>query len=164
MVGDGAAVGQVVGPGPVQAPGWFKRALAEPFRDEQVEGATIHYLAWGPRDRPGLVFVHGGGAHAHWWTHVAAPFAGSLRVLALDLSGHGDSDHRAEYSLTRWTAEVMAVADAGGLAGPPVVVGHSMGGFVTVATAALHSDRLAGAIVCDSPITAEDPEVSAARK
>src|SRR5215471_4265240 len=165
MVGDGAAAIEEAGPGPARTPGWFKRALAEPFRDEQVEvdGATIHYLAWGPRDRPGLVFVHGGGAHAHWWTHVAAPFAGSLRVLALDLSGHGDSDHRAEYSLTRWTAEVMAVADAGGLAGAPVVVGHSMGGFVTVATAALHSDRLAGAIVCDSPITAEDPEVSAAR-
>jgi pimeloyl-ACP methyl ester carboxylesterase len=147
------------------APGWFRRALAEPYADEEVtvEGATVHYLAWGAAGRPGLVFVHGGGAHAHWWTHVAATFAGEFRVLALDLSGHGDSDHRDEYTLTRWTAEVMAVAGAGGIAGPPVVVGHSMGGFVTIATAALHSDRLAGAVVCDSPVTGEDPEVSAAR-
>jgi pimeloyl-ACP methyl ester carboxylesterase len=149
----------------IAVPGWFRRALAEPFRDEQVEveGAAIHYLAWGPPGRPGLVFVHGGGAHAHWWTHVAAPFATEFRVLALDLSGHGDSDHRPEYSLDLWTAEVMAVAGAGGINGRPLIVGHSMGGFVTIATAALHSDRLAGAVVCDSPVTAEDPEVSAAR-
>jgi pimeloyl-ACP methyl ester carboxylesterase len=148
-----------------QVPAWFRRALAEPYWDERVgvEGAAVHYLAWGLPGRRGIVFVHGGGAHAHWWTHVAAHFAGDFRVLALDLSGHGDSDHRPAYSLDTWADEVMAVADAGGIEGPPLVVGHSMGGFVTIGTAALHSDRLAGAIVCDSPVTAPDPEVDAAR-
>jgi pimeloyl-ACP methyl ester carboxylesterase len=145
-------------------PLWFRRALAEPVRDElvDVDGARIHYLAWGEPGRRGLVFVHGGGAHAHWWTHVAAPFAGEFRVVALDLSGHGDSDHRDHYTLEQWTAEVVAAAEAGAIAGPPVIVGHSMGGFVTIATAALRPDRLAGAVVCDSPVTEPDPEVSAA--
>ena len=148
-----------------EVPAWFRRALAEPYRDEQVSvgGTPVHYLAWGPAGRRGLVFVHGGGAHAHWWTHVAAQFAGDFRVLALDLSGHGDSGHRSAYSLTTWADEVMAVAQDGGIGGPPLIVGHSMGGFVTIGTAALHSDRLAGAIVCDSPVTAPDPEVDAAR-
>jgi pimeloyl-ACP methyl ester carboxylesterase len=147
------------------APGWFRRALAVPYSDGRVEvdGAPIHFLAWGEAGRRGLVFVHGGGAHAHWWTHVAAQFAADFRVVALDLSGHGDSGHRATYSLEQWTREVMAVAGAGGIAGPPVIVGHSMGGFVTIATAALHPDRLAGAVVCDSPVSAPDPEVSAAQ-
>jgi pimeloyl-ACP methyl ester carboxylesterase len=147
------------------APAWFRRALSVPFADEHtvVAGAAVHYLAWGEPGRRGLVFVHGGGAHAHWWTHVAAPFADDFRVLALDLSGHGDSDHRPGYSLAQWTEEVMAVADAGGVDGPPVIIGHSMGGFVTIATAALHPDRLAGAIVCDSPVAAPDPEVNAAQ-
>lgn len=151
----------VIGP---DAPAWFRRALAVPRTDEFVEvgGASVHYLAWGEPGRRGLVFVHGGGAHAHWWTHVAARFARRFRVLAIDLSGHGDSDHRPEYSLTQWTDEVMAVASAGGIDGPPVIVGHSMGGFVTIATAGLHSDDLAGVIVCDSPVAAPDPEVSAA--
>lgn len=147
------------------APAWFRRALAVPFTDETVEvqGAVVHFLAWGDAERPGLVFVHGGGAHAHWWTHVAAHFAGDFRVLAVDLSGHGDSDHRPAYALEQWTDEVVAVAEAGGVDGPPVIVGHSMGGFVTIATAARHADRLAGAIVCDSPVTAPDPEVNASR-
>lgn len=145
------------------SPDWFVEALSVPFTDEfvQVGDRTVHYLAWGDRGRRGLVFVHGGGANAHWWTHVAARFADDFRVLALDLSGHGDSDHRDAYSLEEWTDEVMAVAAHGGAAGRPVLVGHSMGGFVTIATAALHPDELAGVIVCDSPVTEPDPEVGA---
>lgn len=125
-----------------------------------VDGATISYLGWGERHRRGLVFVHGGGAHAHWWTHVAAGFAQDFRVLAIDLSGHGDSDHRATYSLEQWAEEVVAVAEHGGVTGRPVVVGHSLGGFVTIVTAARHGDRLDGVIVCDSPVSEPDPEIA----
>jgi pimeloyl-ACP methyl ester carboxylesterase len=47
------------------------------------------------------------------------------------------------------------------MSGRPVVIGHSMGGFVTIATAALHADELSGVIICDSPVTEPDPEVGA---
>jgi pimeloyl-ACP methyl ester carboxylesterase len=144
------------------APAWFGAALAVPVDDVWVEvnGARIHALGWGERGRRGLVFVHGGGAHAHWWTHVAARFADEYRVCAVDLSGHGDSDHRDNYDIVQWTDEVMAVAGAAGIQGPPVVVGHSMGGFVTIVTAALRSPELAGVVVCDSPVTEVEPEVA----
>ncbi len=145
------------------APAWFRRALAVPFTDEYVEvdGCPVHFLAWGPSGHRGLVFVHGGTAHAHWWTHVAAAFADSFRVVALDLSGHGDSGRRDRYSQEQWADEVMAVAAADNIAGAPVVIGHSMGGFVTIMTAARHGGRLAGAIVCDSPVVEPDPEIGA---
>jgi pimeloyl-ACP methyl ester carboxylesterase len=94
---------------------------------------------------------------------VAATFATDFRVLAVDLSGHGDSAHRHEYALEQWTDEVLAVAEAGDIEGLPVVVGHSMGGFVTIATAALHPDRVTGVVVCDSPVTEPDPEVESYR-
>src|SRR3954470_14539210 len=112
------------------APQWFRDALAVPFSDERVSvaRADIHYVAWGEPGRRGLVFVHGGGAHAHWWTHVAARFAGEFRVVAVDLTGHGDSDHRDSYAFEQWTDEVIAVAAISGVDGPPVVIGHSMGG------------------------------------
>jgi pimeloyl-ACP methyl ester carboxylesterase len=147
------------------APGWFREALKVEFEDLSVvvDGAVIHYLAWGERGRRGLVFVHGGGAHAHWWTHVAACFADDFRVLALDLSGHGDSSARELYDLEQWTSEVVAVASAGGIEGAPVVIGHSMGGFIAIATAALHGERLAGVVVCDSPVTKPDPEIGSYR-
>ncbi len=147
------------------APPWFRRALHTPFFDEhvEVEGTRIHYLAWGEPGRRGLVFVHGGAAHAHWWTHVAASFSRQYRVAAIDLSGHGDSEHRTDYSLERWSREVMAVAADAGIDGQPVLVGHSMGGFVTIATGALHSDDLAGVIVLDSPVAEPAHEIGAAK-
>ena len=147
------------------APGWFRRALQTPFFDERVEvnGADIHYLAWGEPGRRGLVFVHGGAAHAHWWTHVAAWYARHYRVVAVDLSGHGDSDHRPAYSLEQWADEVVAVAADAGIDGAPVVIGHSMGGMVTIATAAIHGDDVAGVIVLDSPVIEVDQEVGAAQ-
>ena len=151
-----------MGPEPIDgAPEWFRRALVVPFTDEfvEIDGRRVHYLAWGAPGRRGLVFVHGGGANAHWWTHVAAHFAADFRVVALDLSGHGDSEHRDTYRFEDWTDEVMAVADAADIVGRPVVVGHSMGGFVTIATAALHPNRLTGVIICDSPVTEPDPEI-----
>lgn len=145
------------------APRWFQRALHTPFFDEHVDvnGARIHYLAWGEPGRPGLVFVHGGAAHAHWWTHVAAAYSRHYRVVAIDLSGHGDSDHRDTYSLEQWADEVVAVARDAEIEGQPVVVGHSMGGFVTIATAAIHPEDLAGVIVVDSPVIQVDHEVGA---
>lgn len=147
------------------APEWFRRALAVPYDEQSVEvaGCSIHYLVWGRPGRRGIVFVHGGGAHAHWWTHIAAHYADRYRVAAIDLSGHGDSGRRSTYSLEGWTDEVMAVAADAGIEGRPIIVGHSMGGFVAIVTAALHSDALAGVVVCDSPVTEPDPEIDAAR-
>jgi pimeloyl-ACP methyl ester carboxylesterase len=149
----------------VDAPRWFRDAIAAPFeqRTVPVAGCPINYLQWGEHDGDtGIVFVHGGGAHAHWWTHVAATFGPWIRCVALDLSGHGDSGRRSDYSLETWTDEVVAVAADAGIASP-IVVGHSMGGFVTIATAALHPDALAGAVIVDSPVFEADAEVTAAR-
>ena len=145
------------------APEWFARAVATPYMESSVmvDGCVVHYLAWGEPGRRGLVFVHGGGAHAHWWTPVAATFASRFRVVAVDLSGHGDSGHRARYDPEQWADEVMTAADHASLRGRPVVVGHSMGGFITMETAARHPDALEGVIVCDSPVTEADPEISA---
>ena len=147
------------------APGWFRRALAH--RPEQrtvtVDGVDISYLAWGRVGAPGVVFVHGGAAHAHWWSFLVPLLADSYRVAAMDLSGHGDSGRRPEYLLSSWAAEIMSVADDLGAEGPPVVVGHSMGGFVAIGTGATYGTDLAGIVVLDSPVTAPDPEIDAAR-
>ena len=142
------------------APAWFRRAIAMRPGDGEVEvdGARIHYLHWGEIDRPGIVYVHGGAAHAHWWSFVAPLFVPDYRVAAIDLSGHGDSGRRDVYPRDTWAREVIAVAKDLHCAGPPVVIGHSMGGFVTIATAAEFGDRIAGAVILDSPVRRPDPE------
>lgn len=141
-------------------PDWFDRVLAVPYDEStiEVDGVPIHYLEWGDRDQPGLVLVHGGAAHAHWWTFLAPMFAEDWHVVAPDLSGHGDSGRRDSYSHEAWACEVMAVADAAGFPGPPVLVGHSLGGLVTIQTASDHGDQLRGAVIVDTPVRRPDPE------
>lgn len=141
-------------------PGWFGEALLTPYTEGTVEvqGTGIHYLEWGERGLPGLVFVHGGAAHAHWWSYLAPFFAERWHAVALDLSGHGDSGRRDEYSHDLWAHEVLSIADAVGFPGPPVIVGHSLGGVVTIETAASHGELIAGTVVVDSPVRGPDPE------
>jgi pimeloyl-ACP methyl ester carboxylesterase len=124
----------------------------------EVSGARIRWLAWGRRDDPTLVLVHGGAAHARWWLALAPSLARDHRVVALDLSGHGGSDHRDVYDAEVWAEEVLAVTAAAGGSGRPVVVGHSMGGFITIVLAARHGAALRGVIVLDAPVRRPDPE------
>jgi pimeloyl-ACP methyl ester carboxylesterase len=152
-----------------ERPAWFDAALArapEPGTVE-VEGCEVHYLAWGARTQPLLVLVHGGAAHANWWSHLAPWLADTHRVVAIDLSGHGDSAWRDSYHPVQWADEILAVADVAGggrHAARPVVVGHSMGGFVTIVAAARHGAALEGAIVLDAPVRRPDPESEEARR
>jgi len=142
------------------APGWFSDALRVPRESREVEvaGCRIHYLRWGDPARPGLLLVHGGGAHAEWWSFLAPLLIGGYHVVAPDLSGHGDSGHRPEYPTSVWCEEVLAVAAHAGVTSPPVLVGHSMGGLVGILTAAEHGDRLAGAVIVDAPVRRPAPE------
>jgi pimeloyl-ACP methyl ester carboxylesterase len=52
----------------------------------------------------------------------------------------------------------MAVVRDAGFPGPPVIVGHSLGGMVTIQTAATHGDELAGAVIVDAPVRRPSPE------
>jgi len=78
----------------------------------------------------------------------------------------GDSGRRDSYTLDAWAIEVLAVAADAGLTEPPTVIGHSMGGLVTLRLASLFGARLAGAVVIDSPVRNRDltPEEMAARE
>jgi pimeloyl-ACP methyl ester carboxylesterase len=149
----------------VQPPSWFTAALGAAAEEgtTEVAGVGIAYRAWGRRGQGGIVLVHGGAAHARWWDHIAPLLATAHRVAALDLSGHGDSGRRESYRLDVWAEEVLAVADAAGIAGPPVLIGHSMGGFVALRAAGMYGARLAGVVAIDSPVRDITPEERAAR-
>jgi pimeloyl-ACP methyl ester carboxylesterase len=135
------------------APAWFTQALAVPGEpiETKVQGALIRARRWGTSG-PGLVLVHGAGAHARWWDPLAPLLAEDHQVVALDLSGHGDSDHRDQYDLTTWGAEIAAVAQQSGLAEPWVAVAHSHGGWASLDCAIHHPERVAGVVVIDSTI------------
>jgi pimeloyl-ACP methyl ester carboxylesterase len=147
-------------------PAWFTAALATPVtqRTTTVDGAAIAYRTWGEPGGRALVLVHGGAAHSRWWDHIGPLLADGRLVVAIDLSGHGDSARRESYSLDQWAREVLAVAEDAGIATPPTVVGHSLGGLVTLRAAVLFGSRIEGVVVIDSPIREMSPEEHAARE
>lgn len=143
----------------MERPDWADAALQAPFEDRDVDvGSPVHYLDWGGDDLPGLLFVHGGAAHAHWWTHIAPLFTRWYHPVAIDLTGHGDSGRRERYSHDQWAKEIVSVCEAARFPGPPVVIGHSLGGIATIQTAAIYGSSLAGAVIVDSPVRRPDPE------
>ncbi len=141
-------------------PSWFAAALEDrpEHRDVEVAGCRIHLRAWGDTALPPLVLVHGGGAHSGWWDHVAPFLSRTHRVIAPDLSGHGDSDPRTAYHLDTWAREVVAMAAATGASGQPTIVGHSMGGWVTATAANHYGTQIDSIVVIDSPLRDRAPE------
>lgn len=149
------------------APSWFTDALAQrPERTRFVhEGADIDLLAWGPRGAPGLLLVHGNGAHAEWFSFIAPLLADRFRVAALSLSGMGHSARRPSYAVSQWADEALAAAEQAGLFEadvPPLFAGHSFGGFPMMTAAARHGQRLRGVVIMDTPL--RPPEGQAERE
>ena len=146
------------------APQWFNDAIARaPVRTfTDVRGAAIETLAWGEHGKPGLLFLHGNGASADWWSFIAPFFADTHRVAAFSMSGMGGSGWRDRYSHDLYVDEAFAVAEATGLfasTAKPVVVGHSFGAFITSGIVGRAGGGLGGAIMLDGPFLG-----SAARK
>ncbi len=99
----------------------------------RVNGLALHYLEWGEATNPALILLHGGSAHAHWWDHIAPTLARTYRVLALDLRGHGESawTHPPAYEIADYVTDLEGVVAALAL-DTPVLMGHSLGGFVAL--------------------------------
>src|SRR2546429_2737796 len=97
-------------------PAWFSAALDAPVQEGAitVDGASIAYRAWGDPDGRSIVLVHGGAAHSRWWDHIAPMLTDGWRVVAVDLSGHGDSDRRDRYTPPTAAREGLAVVPAAG--------------------------------------------------
>ena len=118
-----------------------------PWTDRTVErpGVLLHVVDWGGSG-PTLLLTHGITAQAHVWDPVAMALRDRFRVLSLDQRGHGDSSKPpAGYAATDFAADMVSVMDA--LAdGPSLVMGHSLGGRNSLALAALHPERIAGAV------------------
>ena len=141
------------------APAWFDDAIAnEPERTFiEVEGARIELLAWGERGKPGLIFLHGGAAHADWWSFIAPFFAAERRVVAPTFTRHGTLGLAgAPIEFEQIVREAHAAGRMGGAfdAGPPIVVGHSFGGRAAMGLARDFGDEFAGAVMVDPPFFA----------
>ena len=117
-----------------------------------VGGLRLHYQQWGPdAAHAGIVLVHGLGSSSHIWDFVAPRLAEqSLRVVAIDQRGHGESDQPdSGYDFGSVVADLDGFIEAVGLTEPCVLVGHSWGASVVLHFGASHPDRTAAIVLVD---------------
>ena len=95
----------------INEPKWFKNAISQlPIKcSTKIKGTKIVYNVWGEKSKPGIIFIHGGMAHAEWWSFIAPYFAKTHRVIAMNLGGMGDSGWKKKYSVETWGAEIVGV-------------------------------------------------------
>jgi pimeloyl-ACP methyl ester carboxylesterase len=118
------------------------------------DGVRIAYDVRG-QGEPTLVLVHGWCCDRSFWRGQVDSLARDYRVVTLDLAGHGDSGHeRASWSVDVLAGDVVAVADALDLR-RIVLIGHSMGGPVSLAAAARLPGRAIAVIGVDTLHDAE---------
>jgi pimeloyl-ACP methyl ester carboxylesterase len=125
----------------------------------------LHYLDYGTAGRPPMLCVHGGAAHAHWYDFVAAGFTAGYHVRAIDLRGHGDSPWAdpPDYSYERHAADLDAAVRKLDLR-DFVLVGHSMGGSVSMAYASTYPGRLARLVIVDTTMELTPDRINSMRQ
>ena len=119
--------------------------------DVQVGRMRLHYLDWGNKHLPPMVFLHGGALNAHTWDLVCLALRDQYRCIALDQRGHGDSDwaHDADYSIGAQLADTKGFVDKLGL-DKFILVGMSLGAINSLAFAIAHPERLNALVIIDA--------------
>jgi len=109
-------------------------------------GGEMAYLDFGPADRPvEVVFSHANGFNARTYRTLLQPLAGEMRILAIDLRGHGATTLptviEGREGWPEMEADLLAFL-AAATEGPVVLAGHSMGGTTSLLAAAAEPARV----------------------
>ena len=130
-----------------------EEVVADPFLSigmaTSEDGLSVAYSTRGG-GTPALVFLHGWSCDRSYWSGQIDDMARDYRVVTVDLGGHGDSgQNRSQWTFTALAEDVRAVVEKLDL--PKVIlVGHSMGGQVSLEAARLMPQRVVALVGVDT--------------
>lgn len=129
---------------------------------ETIETSPLH-LQMSGSGTP-VLLIHGFPFTSRMWLPQLSGLAHAGQVLAPDLPGFG-STPAAEppFSIDHLAQACIATLDAQGIAGPAVIGGLSMGGYIALAVARLFPDRLRGLMLFSTRAGADGDEAKANR-
>lgn len=120
---------------------------------------------FGPEDGLPVIALHGWLDNANSFARLAPQLKG-LRLVALDLAGHGYSEHRplgAGYALADYAHDVLRVAEQ--LGWPRfALLGHSLGAIISVQLAGALPDRVSHLALIDGVIPPTGAEQDAGER
>jgi pimeloyl-ACP methyl ester carboxylesterase len=117
------------------------------------DGVTIHYESHGQAsDHPATLLTHGYAASALMWRPNVAALAADRRVITWDMRGHGRSASPRDgsaYSEDATLADMVAILDTCAV-DPAVLVGMSLGGYMSLALYGRYPERVAALVLVDT--------------
>lgn len=129
--------------------------IAVSGRVKSFDGVELAYDVRGRSELPAVIFIHGWCCNRGQWASQVESFAKDRRVVAIDLAGHGESeDNREQWTLESFARDVESVVHHLELE-RVILVGHSMGGPVSLFAARRMPDRVIGVIGVDTLHNAE---------
>lgn len=132
-----------------------------PRRVELLDGRHIALYCVGTGS-PTVIFDSGLGAGAQAWSRVQPEIARTTKACAFDRAGYGASDEGpAPRDAAHIVDDLKAGLDAADIAGPYVLVGHSMGGYNMRLFANLHAEHVAGMVLVDPSIDGNEAPLRA---
>jgi pimeloyl-ACP methyl ester carboxylesterase len=119
----------------------------------EVPGARLHYVDSGPRDAPVIVMIHGLMGQLRNFSHsLSERLASDHRVILIDRPGWGHSSIEGmRPGIVAQAGMIAALIEQLGL-DQPLLVGHSMGGAVSLALALEHPELVRG-LALIAPLT-----------
>src|SRR6266850_762717 len=130
------------------------QAFAQPAPSShfaELEGVRVHYTSYGVGERA-LLLVHGWSSDETVWKKQAPELAKSVRVITVDLPGHGQSDRpEIAYTMDYYARALDAVLrDAG--AKKAILVGHSNGTPVVRQFYRLYPQEVSALVIVDGSL------------
>ncbi len=105
-----------------------------------------------------LIFLHGFLENAKMWTDYATHFSSKHRVISIDLLGHGQTDCLGYIHTMEDMADMVLAVVSHLKLKKVTLIGHSMGGYVSLAFAELYPDLVKNIILVNSTARADSLE------
>lgn len=130
----------------------------EQHRTITIEGRTVHYRDEGRENTRTLVLLHGFLQNLDVWSSYVLSYMTHFRVITIDLPGHGLTESFCDVHTMDFMAKmVKSVLNEAGV-DQCVMVGHSMGGYVSLAFAEKYPYSLRGLGLVNSHAMADTEE------
>jgi len=126
------------------------------------QGKRIAYTRAGSGNP--LVLLHGFIESKNIWKDFVHALSGEFTVFTVDLPGHGESEVIEEVHSMQLMAQVVNAVLDHEQAGPAVLVGHSMGGYVALEFARLFPHRVQGIALFHSQASPDSQEAKENRR